>query len=647
MNRQERNKRLGQYFTSLEVAKLLTEMALSIKPDISSSIDPMMGKGIFIQAIKGIAPNISCHGIELDITLAKSVKKEFEKNATLIFGNSFDPKIINQLDEQFDLVITNPPYVRHLNQAKETLLEKGVRAPSGSQVRTDLLQSLESNSKLSEDERSELMESTKNYSGLSDLSVPSIIQCISLTKTDGILALLIPESCLSREYSITTLNVLFKFFDIKVIVKDEGRNWFDNAQIKTLLIVARKLKKPRKDIFAHSDIPVIEIANSDSDNPLGRRSKSYKEFASSICESPTAFTSTESKYYRSIKSFIVNILSKNNVKTFPKLKKLYSHKSQIDSLDPRLAALTNCREYTRLDTMAIDVHQGLRTGANKFFYCDLVEEGKDQSLVSFEIKGETNKVHVPNRVIRPVLRKQKEVSSQKLIASKNLKGRLIDLKNSYTLSDITKYDLGEHAEKLPKSFSDHIDYCSDLNIGTSENPKYFPQLSAVKTNISTNNGTVKTWYQLPALKDRHLPDICIPRVNSSIAKPLIVEKGVVVDANFITINASTDSYINKYGVLALLSADWTIVQLELSGNTLGGGALKLDRTHLQNLVYSNDIISYKDQLEKLGQSLIESPEDEQVLIDINNTVNTASQIIDSDKLKTFLKYKLKLRNNNA
>ena len=91
--------------------------------------------------------------------------------------------------------------------------------------------------------------------------------------------------------------------------------------------------------------------------------------------------------------------------------------------------------------------------------------------------------------------------------------------------------------------------------------------------------------ELPELKERHIPDICIPRVNSNSVNALLVEKGTVVDANFITLNIPKDIMINKYGVLALLSSDWAKVQLELNGNVLGGGALKLDRGHLQNLYF--------------------------------------------------------------
>ncbi len=651
MNNKERNKRLGQYFTSPAVAKLLTELALSVKSDISKAIDPMMGEGVFLRTINDVSPNVVTYGIELDTMLADRVNPNFMGKSKLFFGNAFDPKTIQQLPGIFDLVITNPPYVRHLNQINETALEDGSLVPSGVQVKSDLYRSIEKNPNLNKTERTLLLEAASKYSGLSDLSVPSIILCASLTKPDGVLALLIPESCITREYSITTLNVLFKLFDIKLIVKDEGRNWFDDAQVKTLLIVGHKRKNPRSNILSHKDIPVIEIAESTPDHPLGKLSDklNLKEFTNLFLH-PNGVRTVKDigiKYHRTVTSFLVNALTESNVKIYPEFKQILDLKGTVASLDPRLASLTRCSEYFRFESMSIGVHQGLRTGANNFFYCDLIKKGKDKSLVSMQINGKKNEFDIPSEVLRPVLRKQKEVLGNYLISSKNLTGRLIDLKNNYTASDVSKYQLGADANVLPQKFSEYVDYCSKVNIGTEDKPKFLPQLSAVKTNISTGNGTIRTWYQLPELKERHIPDICIPRVNSNSVNALLVEKGTVVDANFITLNIPKDIMINKYGVLALLSSDWAKVQLELNGNVLGGGALKLDRGHLQNLIFSNKVMSNKNQLEQLGKNLTESLENEAILRQINDTVNDALAIEDSLKLKALLQYRLKLRKKNA
>src|SRR5690606_6278870 len=55
--------------------------------------------------------------------------------------------------------------------------------------------------------------------------------------------------------------------------------------------------------------------------------------------------------------------------------------------------------------------QGLRTGANQFFYVDLLQTGKITSYVSPSHKISSNPVRLSNRFLLPVLRKQAELPS--------------------------------------------------------------------------------------------------------------------------------------------------------------------------------------------------------------------------------------------
>ena len=180
-------------------------------------------------------------------------------------------------------------------------------------------------------------------------------------------------------------------------------------------------------------------------------------------------------------------------------------------------------------------------------------------------------------------------------------------KGHNTSMDIQKFDLKNEAIiELTTEVSEHIFNCETLNIGTQALPKYFPKLSAVKTNISEKNGNIKTWYQLPDLKKRHVPDICIPRVNSKLVSSYVVEENVVVDANFLTINLSHDSNISIYVLIAILNSNWIKVQLELSGNVLGGGALKLDRNHVLNILIPKFSKTEITKLDRLGKELVNS-----------------------------------------
>jgi hypothetical protein len=653
MKDKERNKRLGQYFTEKELAKVLCELALKINPKISTAIDPMMGKGDMLTAINEIDSSILTYGIELDEQLNSKLPPGFKTNATVVFGNAFESKTFNKIgNKKFDLVITNPPYVRHLNQKLESKFDD-FSVPSSHQVRNGLINALEENKMLGEDEKNFLVQIAKGYAGLSDLSVPSIIQCAALTKENGVLAIVIPESSITREYSIATLLVLFKLFEIKLIVKDESRQWFKNAQIKTLLLIGQKLEKPRKSLDSHPKISIVEISGATAASPLSDEifANDYKLFASTFLDFNNSFKNSKhiSQYFSSINSYLAPLITTNIVKKYPDLELItINNEDRAIELDARLRQYVGYTDFIKLIDLDVELNQGLRTGANNFFYYDLISEREKKSIVNFKFKDKCKEIEIPSSCLKPVLRKQKELTAQYFISASKLRGRLLVLNNHYTSFDIQKFAFdSEDVKKLSKEVSEHIFDCETLNIGTKDSPKYFPNLSAVKTNISEKHKIKKTWYQLPELRKRHIPDICIPRVNSRLVTAYMVENNVVVDANFLTINLKRDSIISSYALTSILNSDWIKLQLELSGNILGGGALKLDRNHLFNLVLPKFTTTELAQLDKLGKCLIDASKYEFAFTEINNLINSILKIQDKTILTTLLDNRLKTRSQNG
>ena len=81
------------------------------------------------------------------------------------------------------------------------------------------------------------------YSGLADLAVPSWILCAAMVSIGGRLALVVPESWLTRNYATIVHYLLLRWFRIEHVVEDEHAAWFDDAQIKTTLLVARRVER--------------------------------------------------------------------------------------------------------------------------------------------------------------------------------------------------------------------------------------------------------------------------------------------------------------------------------------------------------------------------------------------------------------------
>ncbi|MEA3357520.1 MAG: N-6 DNA methylase, partial [Patescibacteria group bacterium] len=108
-------KHFGQYFSGAAIASLLAHLAYY--ETASLVIDPMSGTGDMLAACEPTNnPNKNYCGVEIDNGVYTQSLYRFQPNPNveLLNGNAFQPSIIKKLTAvQYDLVITNPPYVRY------------------------------------------------------------------------------------------------------------------------------------------------------------------------------------------------------------------------------------------------------------------------------------------------------------------------------------------------------------------------------------------------------------------------------------------------------------------------------------------------------------------------------------------------------
>ena len=184
-------KRFGQYFAGDKVAALLW-LLLPQGLQYCSIIDPMVGKGDLLNAVVAKATkNVQMLGVEIDKPVAVACQKRLPQ-ANIICEDAFQSKAVIT-EKGWDLVITNPPYVRYQLQNDDNSV-----MPTGNAIRDNLFTLLNKLSYLDVEEKQLLLQITRNYSGLSDMAVPSWILCASLVKAGGILAMVVPETWLNR-----------------------------------------------------------------------------------------------------------------------------------------------------------------------------------------------------------------------------------------------------------------------------------------------------------------------------------------------------------------------------------------------------------------------------------------------------------------
>jgi len=110
-------KRLGQYFSGNKVANLLANLCSLTGEEFV--IDPMAGVGdMLTAAIQSGVPAEKISGIEIDPDAGSLCKKRIAPGNVYI-GDAFSPEPYLALRRMaWDLVITNPPYVRYQSMGR-------------------------------------------------------------------------------------------------------------------------------------------------------------------------------------------------------------------------------------------------------------------------------------------------------------------------------------------------------------------------------------------------------------------------------------------------------------------------------------------------------------------------------------------------
>jgi len=230
----------GQFLTSMPVARVLA--ALSVRAGLQDVIDPMGGHGALLDAVlERTAAMGTClrrvSAIEIEPVLSAACQERlsawkelgFVSNASVQAASAFDPSAVSRLAvDGFDLVITNPPYVRYQSTATRSSLEAGELASS---VRDGLKAiAAERAPSAEQDLWAGLIE---GYSGLADLSVPSWLLSALLVRPGGVLALVVPTTWRSRDYADVIRYLMQRCFRMEHIVSEDPirRMWNNNNRV--------------------------------------------------------------------------------------------------------------------------------------------------------------------------------------------------------------------------------------------------------------------------------------------------------------------------------------------------------------------------------------------------------------------------------
>lgn len=640
-----RRKNLGQFFTGLRTGRLLS--ALAVHHKTMRIIDPMAGHGDLLESVAKRAHLLDMHpnelvGIEIEGEAAKlgewrveqCVKEYGIQCGYFIHGDAFDTKNWKETC-QFDLVITNPPYVRYqtLSNGRQ---EGGVKLLSTEATRRAL--QLIATKLAPPEEHAIWHHLIHSYSGLSDLSVPSWLLCGLLTAPDGILALIVPQTWLNRDYARIARYFFLRFFHPLAIVQESGQRWFRDALVPVSLVVGRRLSTeqvimPLRDrTFKIDDTPFSEIGPA----AASARSHVGNAFKGDDPEAEFAeWLKHGTDLRRGLNLKRVEWETQRDEVFAASYGAEWLRRLEGDSRTPiAIASASNTfaasishhiptellKNVRPLSLEPICVGQGLRTGCNPFFYVDVETEGPDKHSVvvrTSELFGK-RRIQLPVSALKPVLRRQNELSTIQIVP-KALCGRMLDLRG-FVLPENAPRNGGARSagwQVMPESLAVYVRLAGHTDLPRGNNRTPIPRLSAVRPNglgpneannlsLSPLGNVPRMWYMVPDFAPRHLPSLCVPRIIHDAPNAILnADPPVLIDANFSTLWCQDDRWNAKH-IFAILNSTWGELCMESLGATLGGGALKLEATHLRQLPIPVLSDSQKESLSKIVSEAIDS-----------------------------------------
>ena len=610
-------KRLGQFFTGLPLGTLLAHIALD--PDAHAVIDPMAGHGDLLDAAALTARARDAQlgqldGIELDPETSVFCGRRTAAlqadgavaAARIVTGSAFDPAIVAAMNTPgYDLVITNPPYVRYQSQSGNGAGVGDVRRGLSAIV----------NARVTGGERALWQTLVDGYSGLADLSVPAWLLSALLTRPGGRLALVVPATWRSRDYADVVRYMLLRAFRLEFIVADTQPGWFSDALVRTHLVIARRLswdeaQEPVSDRSSLSAAQWLQVkpAAAGGESLVGGAfpgAEPERDFAAWASAADREVSGIESRQFalneerRTLeqrlgrKSWFQN--AENRRDALPLFSVAEARPAAMpEGLRDMLPPGAVPARLQTLEQAGIRVSQGLRSGCNRFFYVTLAGADENETVtVEASQSFQNMRLRVPAAALRPVLHRQADMEA---FASGCLPvTRVLDLSDWVLPED--KPAVTEAAEAyrrrgvsvprvMPPELASFVRLAARYAPDPKEPARFIPDLSAVRTNVrrpANGRDVPRFWYMLPAFTARHLPVIFAPRINHrtpSVA--LNTQPPILIDANFSTLWAEERRW-TVHALYALFHSSWCRAGMESAGTPLGGGALKLEATQIRQV----------------------------------------------------------------
>jgi len=273
----------------------------------------------------------------------------------------------------------------------------------------------------------------------------------------------------------------------------------------------------------------------------------------------------------------------------------YSLPGEIAKFIPKGAV----SDWQNLADHGLACSQGMRTGANEFFY--LQKDCPGDASVLRPGKWHPDRIKLPHQFCLSTLKKRCDIGTSFLAKASSLRYVMLYMRHFIRTSDKDKMSKDAHFEVAASADLDR--YIAAAEKGLKRNGHAVYELSAVRPNTRKKDGRyMSLWYQLPRIANRHCPNLALSRVNGGVVQCLFIQQlekhPIIVDANFTTLWG--DERASDIG-FCLLNSLWFKCYSECIGAILGGGALKLEAAAVRKIVFPRYNRKQQDRLLRLSK----------------------------------------------
>jgi len=492
---------------------------------------------------------------------------------------------LDNTNEGFDIIIGNPPYIRHRD-----IFNLQNNSPQANIIyRNQLHSSLKSIPNITETEKSRL-----------DYYIYFFYHGLKKLRSNGILAYIISNSWMNVKYGYNFQEYICRFFKIKQIYDNIYRS-FQKAQVNTVIAI---LHKPIENIDKENTVKFIKWKISYSE--LLYR-KNVTNFIKSIFESnnliqpETSISDFEIAENEIIREFSC---SQNFVYNFKK-KNYNDDKIKINYVGYNWAnyffsapsfyfeLMKKCgKKIVYLRDIAT-VQRGLTTNCNDYFIVNKIDE-------DIYINGYGDKISLDPEFLLPI------ISSPKQLSKPYFDPDILNTKLFYCNKSEKELEEGKFLKTL-----EYIRYGERKKIKVKKGAKkgdYITGIQNLASFVEKNKNKSRNWYSLTSnLIDSkkieiETPIIIFQKIFNTTYKMGFSEKNVIPNNTFYKITLKKEYLGQERLVFNLLLSAFSMISIELQGRTnFGGGALDTATFNIEDIILIDPSLLTKENINTINQ----------------------------------------------